>query len=167
MQTLEKRIQRIYDHTDYWPQLRKDLLAATARVVIESPFITKNGIDRWEPLLLELKRRGIFVRIIARKPKLYDRTDRQDAAAVAERQQFDALVARLKTLADEVVVRDGIHPKFVLIDGHLIWEGSLNYLSHWDSTEHLRRTTDLDDIKEICMRHKLTETDDDKHVEAL
>ena len=115
----------------YWAFLR-DLKSAKRNVVIESPYLTERKARYFMPILKELHRRKIKVRINTRNPNFHD---------LYMKNQAEKALTILRTGQAEIYVcTDLRHWKLAAIDKSILWEGSLNILSHAKNKEIMRRT---------------------------
>lgn len=114
---------RFFDH------LYDDLAAARERIVIYSPFATAERVGRLEVHLRAAVERGAEVWVVT-KP-LEERA--------RDRQRYDELESGLRTWGVRIVHKRGMHEKLVLIDGHVLWQGSLNPLSFSATQEIMER----------------------------
>ncbi len=122
---------RLYDNTNFYKVFKKDLKRAQLSVVIESPFITARRMEELSPILRSLRQRGVRITINTRNPKEHDAEyEYQARLAVYEMQELGITV--LYTVKH--------HRKLAIIDGGILYEGSLNILSQIDSCEVMRRT---------------------------
>jgi hypothetical protein len=115
---------------DYFNHLNADLDAARERCVLYSPFLTRTGLARAEPYLRAAVARGVDVRVITKA-----RSDRGQRELPEIRQLEDALT-RWGVI---VIHKRRMHEKVVLIDGEIVWTGSLNTLSFSDTQEVMLR----------------------------
>jgi DNA-binding Xre family transcriptional regulator len=70
----------------------------------------------------------------------------------------ETIISAGKTLASfgvHVTLRPRIHEKLIVIDESIFWDGSLNVLSHNDSTERMTRWNCREKVVEAINRHKL------------
>lgn len=122
---------RLYDNTNFYKVFQKDLKHAQFSVIIESPFITTRRVEELMPILRKLRQRGVRITVNTRDPKEHDAEyEYQARRAVYEMQELDITV--LYTVKH--------HRKLAIIDGEILYEGSLNILSQIDSCEVIRRT---------------------------
>ena len=122
----------LYDQTQFYQKLTKDLKKVRAEVIIESPFITKTRLTKLLPLLTELKSNRVKVIINTRDPnehKGFMKIDAQHA------------LSSLLELGIQVIFTKNLHRKLVILDRTIVWEGSLNVLSQNNSQELMRRTS--------------------------
>jgi superfamily I DNA and/or RNA helicase len=122
---------KLFDESDFYPSLMRDLLTAEKEVVIDSPFI---GVERMRfmmPIFQYLREKNIRVFVLTRKPSEHNDSMKQEAEKV---------VAELENIGVVVLMfRGQIHRKIAVIDRRIVWEGSLNILSQRDSKESMRR----------------------------
>lgn len=118
------------DQNSFYPSFQQDLKHCSSELIIESPFITTRRINTLLPVLRKLTQRGVKIYVNTRDPIEHD----PDYAA----QAYEA-VARLQALGVIVLFTVKHHRKLALIDRQIIWEGSLNILSHNDSCEIMRK----------------------------
>jgi hypothetical protein len=114
----------------FYPAFLKDLARARESIVIFSPFATGGGTGRWVDPLRAALARGVRVRILTRPPEGRDggRTD-----------EVAQLVRALRDLGVTVDLRGRMHEKIAILDGRVLWHGSLNILSHRDTHESMLR----------------------------
>jgi phosphatidylserine/phosphatidylglycerophosphate/cardiolipin synthase-like enzyme len=122
---------RLYDNMTFYKSFVKDLKDAQRSVLIESPFITTRRMNDLLPIFRTLRQQGVRIVVNTRNPEEHDADYQQQALiAIFEMQELDITV--LYTVKH--------HRKLAIIDGEILWEGSLNILSQNDSCEIMRRT---------------------------
>ena len=123
---------RLYDEKAFYRAFLQDIRNARRRVVIESPYLTEYRARYFMPLFEQLQRRKIEIQINTRHPELHDPTMR----AKAERALHILATGHVRVYTHY----DQRHWKLATIDNTILWEGSLNILSHARSKEVMRRT---------------------------
>jgi hypothetical protein len=114
----------------FYPAFLRDLARVRESVVILSPFATGTGTGRWvDPLRVALAR-NVRVRILTRPP---------DEIGGGTGEEVSELVRALRELGITVDLRARMHEKTAILDGHILWHGSLNILSHRDTHESMLR----------------------------
>ncbi len=121
----------LYDETTFYGQFGQDLLRATREVVIESPFITQERARTLYPTFKQLIDRGVEVYVVTRDPR--EHTETMIEQSEAEIQRYEALGVQV------LLCTGNHHRKLAIIDRSILWEGSLNILSHRQSREIMRR----------------------------
>lgn len=120
----------VFTEGTFYPAFLKDLARAHESIVIFSPFATATGTARWIDSLRAGLARGVKVRILTRPA---DECGGGSPDKVAE------LVQELRGLGITVDMRARMHEKIAIIDGRILWHGSLNILSHRDTHESMLR----------------------------
>lgn len=120
--------------------LEWDLERATESVEIYCAFLNKPPVKRWLKHLSDCVSRGVKVSVFTRPTDDY-----QDQHA--ERQR--ALVSLLEEHGCEVRPRERMHEKVVILDGRVLWHGSLNLLSSSGPTDLMMRLTDPDSCERV------------------
>jgi hypothetical protein len=114
----------------FYPAFKQDLARTRESIVIFSPFATGHGTSRWvDPLRAALARR-VRVRILTRPP---------EELGGGTTEEVGELVSGLRDLGVTVDLRARMHEKIAILDGHILWHGSLNILSHRDTHESMLR----------------------------
>jgi DNA-binding XRE family transcriptional regulator len=66
-----------------------------------------------------------------------------------------AAVDVLEAIGVHVTLRPRMHEKLIIIDDRILWEGSINYLSWFDTTERARRWVDREQVSAAIIQHAL------------
>ncbi len=114
----------------FYPAFLKDIGRAHESIVILSPFATEAGTGRWVDPLRAALTRGVRARILTRPPV-------EPGGGTTE--EVGDLVNALRDLGVVVDLRARMHEKFAILDGRVLWHGSLNILSHHDTHESMLR----------------------------
>ena len=112
---------RLYDERSFYDAFIHDLKRAKKEVIIESPYITCRRVNQLLPILKRLVKNGVKVTVNTRNPQHHDTQLR-----------FQAYMAFKKLQPIGVKIRtfnDYHHRKIAVIDGRILYEGSLNILS--------------------------------------
>ena len=127
---------------DFYEYLMADLLNATERAILYTPFIGKTRWPQVAPAIGNLIHRGVKV-FLLHKPL----TDPEWRLGDPE---FGRSV--FKSLADigvTLIPMSGVHAKTIVIDSEIVYEGSLNWASQTSSYEHMWRFKSSDMAKLI------------------
>jgi hypothetical protein len=119
-----------FDERAFVAAFMQDIAEATGSAVIFSPYCTEAGTSRWLGPLREAIERGVKVRIVLRPF-----SGSASSTQVGLQQRIDLL----RTIGCVVDERVGMHEKVAIIDSRVLWHGSLNILSHRDTTESMLR----------------------------
>lgn len=131
----------LYDERTFYQALSQDLLRAEREVVIESPFITRSRMKEVFPLFQKLVDRRVKVFVMTRNPS-------EHMGVMADQAELE--IQRLEALGVQVLICTGSHHrKLAIIDRSILWEGSLNILSHSKSREIMRRIDGVEFAQEM------------------
>ena len=114
----------------FYPAFEGDCRNAEREIIIFSPFMTERGTGRWIDLWRAKVGEGVPVRLVVRPPG--------DQGGVLEH-GLPELVESLRRIGVVVDQRARMHEKLAFIDGKTLWHGSLNILSHRDTSESMLR----------------------------
>lgn len=122
----------LYNENTFYKALTADMLASKKEVIIYSPFVSKFRTDFLKPTIEKLINRNIDIFIFTRPIEEYEDIIQP---------QIECALKRLEKLGVCIFYPGRyIHQKVAIIDREVLWEGSLNILSHRASNEMMRRT---------------------------
>jgi len=139
-----------FNEKEFWAQFSRDIASARWQVIIQSPFIGSRRMDDLASSLNALLQRNVTVCLFVQEPN-----SRLDLAANYKMKELDMHVQVLRSLGAHITVKKDIHAKFAIIDGEILWQGSLNILSHVNTKEHMLRAQDKHQVKEIMQKYGL------------
>lgn len=114
----------------FYPAFARDLLRARHSILILSPFATGPGTSRWADALRAAIARGVHVRVVTRPA---------EEVRGGGTSEVTELVRGLRQMGVAVDLRARMHEKIAMLDGRVLWHGSLNILSHRDTSESMLR----------------------------
>lgn len=120
----------IYDQNTFQDRFLQDLSQAKETVVIVSPYVTAKRVKWLENALQQCMQKQIRVTVTTRRPESLP-TSSKNAARIA--------IETLRQHKVNIVCREGIHQKYAIIDGSIVWYGSINLLSFGASQESIMR----------------------------
>ena len=127
----EADLSQLFDETDFYQNFFHDLLKAEKEVIIVSPFITSHRVTIFMPIFDLILSKGINIFILTRRPEEHNTSMKYQAKGELE---------CFEELGITVLPRAGrYHRKVAIIDRKVLWEGSLNILSHSGGEEQMRR----------------------------
>ena len=121
----------IYDQITFQERFLQDITQARESVVIVSPYVTVKRVRWIEAALQQCNQRNVKATVITRTPGSFPSSSSRKAAEMA--------IGMLHELQVEVVCREGIHQKYAIMDGSVVWYGSINLLSFSKSQESIMR----------------------------
>lgn len=138
----------LFDQTTFYSSFAKDLRSCSQELVIESPFITLSRVASLMPALKKLRQRDVRIVINTRAPSEHEYNYGIQA---------EEAIARLQGIGVNVLYTVKHHRKIAIFDREVIWEGSLNILSHYDSCEIMRRIVSTSEAEILISFIKLHE----------
>lgn len=155
----ETRPTNLFNEKTFYHALIKDLMAAKREIIIYSPYASKFRTDFLRPTIEKLINRNVDVFIFTRPLEEYESIIRP---------QVEHALKRYEELGVCIFYPGRyIHQKVAIIDREVLWEGSLNILSHRASNEMMRRTVDENSATQVMsylsLNKKLAETYQQKY----
>lgn len=125
----------IYDGRSFYPVFSEDVRNAKNEILIVSPFMRKSRITQILRLLSEAILNNAKIVVVTRPAEDFPEKDQK---SVIENTQ------KLESYGIEVRRKAGFHQKFTVIDGQIVWYGSVNFLSFGTAEESIMRFTSHD-----------------------
>lgn len=126
----------LYNEQSFYNAFVRDVKRAQSAVVIESPFLTEKRALYFSGLFNKLTRKGVKIRVNTRNPRHHDK--------LLEIQAWKSIRILRDNGVKVYFFNDMRHRKLAIIDGRILWEGSLNILSQVLSREIMRRTNSIE-----------------------
>lgn len=145
-------MHKIYSHKDFYSKLEFDLRNSRYLVLIQSPFLAVRRINSLRPLLEECVERGVKVCVFTQQIEHRYLSEKEFEQKCSE---LEHASQRLLSVGVHVNTLRGIHEKLVLIDESVLWEGSLNPLSHSNISERMTRWECHQKVREAAFQHNL------------
>lgn len=111
-----------------------DIARAVTSIELYCPFLDPRPVRRWSALLGRRVADGVKVVVHTRAAE----EQRDEAAAQRYQQRID----ELRSVGCEVDFRERMHEKVLILDGAVLWHGSLNLLANTGPTDLMMRFTD-------------------------
>src|SRR4030095_15594941 len=157
MQIMGSATSAVFDETECQPQLRSDLDGALGRIIIGSSFITVRAAQQWSTHFASAIKRGVVVCVLIQEPFEWGR--RQDnrlaANTIAKLRALEAAVDLLQSIGVHVILRPKMHEKIIVVEDCILWDGSINVLSWFDTSERARRWSDRSEVAQAIVKHDL------------
>jgi phosphatidylserine/phosphatidylglycerophosphate/cardiolipin synthase-like enzyme len=131
----------LFNEKTFYKALIGDMLSAKKEVIIYSPYVSKFRTDILKLTIEKLIDRNIAVFVFTRPLDEYEPMIRP---------QIECALKRFEELGVSIFYHGRyIHQKVAIIDREILWEGSLNILSHRASNELMRRIPDTDAAMQV------------------
>lgn len=136
----EKYESVLFSECTFYDEFLQNLRIAESEVIIESPFLTSRRVNALLPVLATLVKRGVGVVINTRDPSEHD---------IVMRVEAESVLAKFQQLGITTLYTGKLHRKLAIIDQRVVWDGSLNILSQYDSCEIMRKTVSREYAKQL------------------
>lgn len=137
----QEKIRDLFNEKTFYRAFIKDLLQAKKEVIIYSPFVSKFRANFYQKFIEKLRKRNIEIFIFTRPLDEYDNIIRPQIERALENYKKQGI--------NIFYLGKYIHEKVAIIDREILWEGSLNILSHRASNEMMRRTRHQDTAMQV------------------
>ena len=132
-----------YTGDGFYSAFQKDLKKSKNKVMIASPFTMPDATAKWEPILRDLVAKDVEITILT-KP-----------ASEKKNSEDSNLIHKNLSTVREI---PKMHEKLAVLDGKVVWLGSLNILSHYKASEIMVRIESPDFAQSISMEYQYQRT---------
>ncbi len=151
----------VYTGEEFWKALRTDILNAKARIIIYSPFVGMWQLDQvFERIFTTTLVRRVQVCIILQTPTRLRQHLQTEEQFKSKLNEFEQCVSWIKNKGIHVSFRKEIHEKLIVIDEHILWDGSNNVLAAGISSERMNRFASRQRVIDAMKDHKLSDCTD-------
>lgn len=137
---VKQNINAIYDSGNYSEKFEQDIVEADKSVVISSPDIYQDKIERFLYLIKQRQEAGVNVRVITRDP---------ESTMYGNPEILYELITRMKSQGVDVYLKDEVEERFAVIDDELVWHGGVNLLGKEDIWDNLMRIKNIEVAAEL------------------
>jgi transcriptional regulator with XRE-family HTH domain len=138
-------------------QIRADFDAAQHIIVLQTPYLTAAGIKRETRAISRALSRGVIFIVAFQAPNNWER--RADPSLPADEkldmQKTQDAVTWLLAHGAIPVALDKAHQKLMTFDRKIVWDGTMNLLSWYNTHEHWNRTESPAKVREIERMHHI------------
>lgn len=136
----KQQAEAIYNGWNYLEAFERDLNEASQQIIIASPELTQDKVDRLISVLKERQEAGVEVIVITSSP---DDTSFSDSSFIF------AMISDLQAAGIVVRVKESLEDHYSVIDGDLVWYGGMNLLGKADAWDNLIRVKDAQAAAEL------------------
>lgn len=136
----KQKANAIYDIENYAETYLKDLEEANSAVVVSSPRLNNQKVDRIINMLGKRRELGVEVTIVTWHPDAY-KYGKDDVRM--------ELMERLRKAGFEIRLVEETCEHYAVIDNEIVWYGSVNLLSKEDAEDNLMRVCSKDIAAEL------------------
>ena len=130
----------VFDIDNYQTVFEEDLKRAGKEITISSPGLSKKKIQVLGRLLKERQVAGVQVTVMTWKMD-FEKYGKPDYRAT--------LIEDMRALGFYVVLSENIQDRFAIIDGDIVWYGSLDFLGKEDAEDNLMRVESREAAEEL------------------
>ena len=138
----KQKANAIYDIENYAETYWKDLEEANSAVVVSSPRLNNQKVDRIIKILGKRRELGVKVTIVTWHPDAY-KYGKDDVRM--------ELMERLRKAGFEIRLVEESCEHYAVIDNEIVWYGSVNLLSKEDAEDNLMRVCSKDIAAELLL----------------
>lgn len=144
--TLDKQNANfIYDSGNYADVFERDLVEAEKRIIISSPEISQDKVDRFIYVIRNRQEAGCKVTVITTNPEniLY-----------GDAEYYQVMIVQMQEAGVTVLLKEEVTEHFALIDEELVWHGGMNLLGKadiWDNLMRIKSAQVAEELLEISM----------------
>jgi len=130
----------IFNSNDYYDIFEQDLVEAEHEIVISSPDISHNKVERFINIMKARQEKGVKVTIITENP---------DNKLTGNPVYLLELIQQLRGVGMNVGFMDNVNEHYAVIDKSLVWHGGMNLLGKADVWDNLIRVKDAGAAAEL------------------
>ena len=144
----KQEVNAIYDSGNYAEIFERDVIEAEKEIVISSPKLRKDKVDRFIRIVKSRQEAGVNITIITEEAEnsLYENT-----------MVTYLLIDEMRNVGINVKAVKNNEEHYAVIDGLLVWHGGMNLLGKEDAWDNLIRVKDSKAASELLiMAHEVT-----------
>ena len=126
----KQNVNAIYDRRDYAEVFERDLVEADREIVIASPGLRRNKVERMITLVKPRQEAGVSVTVITLNPESEGYEDTIELHIMIEEMKNSGILVRETDNGTE---------HYAVIDRKLVWHGGVNLLGKADAWDNLMR----------------------------
>ena len=141
---LDKQVANaIYDSGNYIDIFEQDIVEAEKRIIISSPNIVQERIDRIIYITKQQVEAGCKIIVITIDP---------EKMSFGSINDYHEMINQMKVSGIQVVIKDEVDEHFAVIDEELVWHGGMNLLGKedvWDNLIRIKSAVVAEELLEL------------------
>jgi len=141
---LDKQVANaIYDSGNYIDIFERDIIEAEKRIIISSPHIVQERVDRIIYITKQQVEAGCKIVVITIDP---------EKMSFGSINDYHEMINQMKTSGIQVVIKDEVDEHFAVIDEELVWHGGMNLLGKedvWDNLIRIKSAVVAEELLEL------------------
>lgn len=141
----KQTVNSIYDSGNYTDIFERDITEARKRVIVSSPELTHNKIERFLYLLKPGQEAGVDVTVVTTEP---------ENISYGNTEFCRGMIEEMRSKGIHVILKEEVAEHFAVIDDELVWHGGMNLLGKedvWDNLMRIRSTQVAAELLEIVV----------------
>ena len=126
----KQTVNSIYDSGNYMDVFERDIVEAEKKIIVSSPELTQDKIERFTYLVRARQEAGITVTVITIEPQ---------NVSYGSSELCQRLMGKMQESGIQVIVKEEVIEHFAIIDDELVWHGGMNLLGKEDAWDNLMR----------------------------
>lgn len=143
---LEKQTANaIYDSRNYSDIFEQDMVESEKRLIISSPMIIQNKIDRFLYIIKPRQEAGCKVTVI---------TTSAETCYFSSVEYINTMIKQMRDAGINVITKDEVEERFAIIDEELVWYGGMNLLGKedvWDNLMRIKSAQVAEELLELSL----------------
>lgn len=135
----------IYDSGNYADVFERDLVEAERRIIVSSPEISQDKVDRFIYVIRNRQEAGCKVTVITTKP---------ENALCGGAEYYHEMIIQMQEAGVNVLLKEEIAEHFAVMDEELVWHGGMNLLGKediWDNLMRIKSAQVAEELLEISV----------------
>lgn len=136
----KQNINAIYDSGNYTEKFEQDIVEAEKKIVISSPQIRQDKVERLLSLVKSGQEKGVEITVITIDP---------EEISYGNPDVCHELIRVMEQVGIDVVTKPEVGERFAVFDDELVWHGGMNLLGKVDFWDNLMRIKDYQVAAEL------------------
>ena len=120
----------IYDSNNYNEKFEQDIVEASKSIVISSPTLLANKVDRFLSLVKGRQEKGVSVIVVTLDP---------EQSLFGNSNLSYELIQVMQQVGIQVITKSDVEERYAVIDNELVWHGGVSLLGKTDDWDNLMR----------------------------
>ena len=139
-----KSTNAIFDSDSYLHVYQNDLQESTNEIVIASPVLNRRKVCSFIDHVKDVQEKGVRITVLTLAAGGY----RKNSVSSAERS-----AGMLREAGIYVKLQDSMHDRFAVIDGKIVWYGSMDLLASEKADDNIMRVSDMEIAQELIEKY--------------
>ena len=142
----KQTVNSIYDSGNYMDVFERDIVEAEKKIIVSSPELTQDKIERFTYLVRARQEAGITVTVITIEPQ---------NVSCGSSEFCQRLIQNMKESGIQVIVKEEVIEHFAIMDDELVWHGGMNLLGKedvWDNLIRIKSDQVAAELLEIALK---------------